>query len=310
MTQEIVNRSTGELVSHQGRAFAIEGSMPLGIDDLRPPILKIVQGQTRNVDPKKIGQYHFSLDGSYHEEFPVVFVGLTNKSRAFRKKIEAGGSLDDPPLCASDDAIMPRSHEQAAVLSAGPSCGQCPFSRFGANGEAPPCAEQWNFLGLTYEEEPIPFLFRVQGLAIRAAKQFIQPFYWKKRALFTALTTMSTTLKAGNQGSAYIPSFFTVPLPPGGEEQFEAVARSLAGWQAQADVEPEEATQAAPTHNPVMSAEDLDGLLTTMEADGNESDLEQGELLPGTDQQSYDQFKQKLGPIDPVDAPRTARGRR
>lgn len=247
MATEIVNVASGELVptAHNPNLFTIEGSMPLPLEDLRTPMLRIVQGTTRNLDQaeKHIGEWRYDGDNSFTNQFEVVFYGLTNKSRVM---FEAN-VFDKPPLCVSDDADWPRSQDQARSVQAGPSCAQCPFSKFGPNGEPPKCSETWNFLGWKYGTD-MPFLYRAQGNAISPSRNFVRPFYFQKKPLFTALVSLTTKRTENAKGVFYIPVFQYQPLPPDDLPTYMEMAQALAGWRAAGDVDVDyEARASAPT---------------------------------------------------------------
>ena len=236
MTQELVNvnRATGEIVAAVGGLprWEIDGSMPLDINDLRPPLLRAVQAVSRNLPPEaRLGEWLLSGDTKSRPEIRVVFVGLMNKSRAhFQKDV-----FDRPPICASDDNVLPRSAEEATAIGAGPTCRDCRFSAFGPNGEAPPCGEAWNFLGVPDDDEQMPFLYRATGTAIAEARRFVAPFYYKHRPLFRAKTTLRTQRKEDDRGVYYVPVFDPTLLDGAEAERWTEIAQPYIGFRAQAD---------------------------------------------------------------------------
>lgn len=232
MTTDVTRTNTA-IAPHQGAmTFELEGSMPLTVADIKIPLLRIVQGQSRNVEENRTGQLVLTFsDQAYAETMEFVVVGLTNKSRA---KF-AQGRTDQPPECSSDDNIMPRSADQAARIGAGPTCAGCRFSQFGPNNEPPPCGEAWNYLGLTLGEDPFPFLFRVAGNGIKHARAYNALFVLTRRPFFTKITRLTTKREANEKGTFYVPQFSTLAFANEDEAaHYAALAREFASFRASA----------------------------------------------------------------------------
>lgn len=154
----------------------VEGVDALGREDMSIPRLELVQAQSDvpNAD-EHLGQWYNTLTGEYKKQVKAVLLSLGMGRAAFPRDF----SRDSQPLCASDNAILPRGEYIGTVVTDTKQgvrdeirgeCATCIFSKFGANGESPLCAKAYVYAMLDIETG-LPFVVRMQRTATHAAKQ-------------------------------------------------------------------------------------------------------------------------------------------
>jgi hypothetical protein len=122
-----------------------------------------------------LGQFYNTLTGEFRQTVRAVLLSLVKGRAAFDRKF----SRDSEPVCRSDDGIRPQDKYIGTVVtdtdlgfeSQIPSlCVDCPFSRFGPNGETPLCAKSYNYAMYDIEND-MPVVIRMQRSGTATAKK-------------------------------------------------------------------------------------------------------------------------------------------
>jgi hypothetical protein len=114
-------------------------------------------------------------------------------------------NANNEPQCASDDGHIPSASSDTRTLinpQVGP-CADCPFGKFGANGEAPACKMQRNFLVMLVEQGE-PAILTMQSTALTPARTLTT--LAKTQGVRKSIKFV-TQLQNGDQGTWYVPAF-------------------------------------------------------------------------------------------------------
>ena len=156
-----------------GMDLGVAGAENLRPGDIgMPPRLRISQANRPIVVGDKDapdGSIVNSLTGEIFTDgvdiVPIVFLART------RVMWPEGFATDNDPMCASNDGEMPAaSSEERPLLAPAPGpCATCMYAKFGANGEAPRCKMQRNFL-VWLVDQGEPAILTMQSTALSAAR--------------------------------------------------------------------------------------------------------------------------------------------
>lgn len=172
-----------------------------GFDDLRPqdlkiPVIKIVQGVSRMEGAQKHGgELYNSITAEFAATLDVVFLYGKHGRSLFEKD-----SGSDKPECRSNDAITGNVYG---------ACSQCQFNpevheELWGNSDLKRCSRGFDFLLAVIDGGVAAISVRKTNLA--AAKQLLSQLTYRKLPLFGAVVTLSTVLRSepGKQWSALV----------------------------------------------------------------------------------------------------------
>jgi hypothetical protein len=239
--------------------FIVPGMENVKPDELRIPILQLVQAQSR-VDgaQEHLGEWHNSVTGEFNQYPELLIIGVAKGRIMFPATYNA----DNKPLCASDDGIFPRAdfvgtiietvakdeHGKTVVNSdAIPAkCDGCPFGAWGENSEPPACAAVAIFAGV--EQEGLPVLMQIKSTGMKnvaSLKTLVATSGIRKAVRVGSLREQNDT------GIYYVP-VFTLGQKPDKEWQKTAMRiaalGNLAARNSQAVMESDE--NSAPSQAP------------------------------------------------------------
>ena len=164
-------------VSAVSSELYVPGMETLTRDDVSLPRLVLVQLTSRNLPDDStahFGEWYNTVTGEYHAQVFGVLLGIAKQRAAFPREFSA----DSKALCASDEALYPRSEFVGKDVRDGKtgvthvidgSCADCPFSKF-TNDATPLCTFSYSY-GFYDVASGLPFVMRAQRTGIKAAKQ-------------------------------------------------------------------------------------------------------------------------------------------
>ena len=195
------------------RLAELGGTGVAGLDNLRPgdvgmpPRLRISQ-QNRPIElggdaEAQPGTIVNSLTNEVHQSLEIVPLVFLPRTRVMWPDAFDTGN---DPLCISDDGDHPLPADSPRVMTnrqPGP-CAECVYSKFGENGEAPPCKLQRNFLVMTIGDKVEPAILTLQSTAIASAKQLTS--LAMTQGIKNAVTFTTQKIKS-DQGQWFVPAF-------------------------------------------------------------------------------------------------------
>lgn len=202
----------------------VEGVENLEREDISIPRLTLVQAQSQKLPDgyeAHLGEWYNTLTGEYAPEVDAILMQLGKGRIAFPDPFAA----DSAPMCASDDAIMPRDEYIDTVVEGvtiGQPCADCPLSKFGTNGEKPICSVQYSYAFFD-AANGLPFVASAKRTGVVAARQLnsIAKTLGRKRIIRIA----SKKVK-GDSGTYFEPTFSASVQTP--HELIELVAEMTA----------------------------------------------------------------------------------
>ena len=175
--------------------------------DIILPIRKLVQPQSRMEGGREhSGEFWDNLSGKFQPKLRVAVLKIS-----YSRSLFAGGSFDQPPVCASDAAFSPRVVAEVGGQSTGPTCAKCPFSQWGSAGEGrkgQACHETRNLLCLDLDSGE-PFILRVSGVSIKPWSLYVTARGRTGLGFLKAEIVIGSGAKLFDAGQAYILSFET-----------------------------------------------------------------------------------------------------
>lgn len=206
----------------------VDGSLGLGRGDLSVPRAILVQAQHADLpDGKKhVGEWYFTLTSEYRASVNAVLLGIGQGRTAFPRQF----SRNSEPLCGSADGLAPDPKYADRVLvdpllipqgeHVGATCAECPFSKFGPNGETPLCAKAFNYFMLD-ADTGMPFVLRAQRSGMAAARNLntVAKLIGRRR-----LVVIGSKEVKSETGSYYEPVFQTGDPTP---EDTKTIAANL-----------------------------------------------------------------------------------
>jgi len=169
--------------------------------DFTMPRVQVKQPTSR-IEAGQAGQFYFTLTGRVVDNINAVLLKMT-KSRVYWPK----GKLDADPICASDDARVPRPGMDAPAAT----CAECPFAQWGDDGSPPECSLTYNFLAVDIDDEDTPFIISLHGTSVKHARAVLSAFVLKRKPLWSRPVVISTVRVTNDKGT-----FYEVLLQPNG----------------------------------------------------------------------------------------------
>lgn len=170
-TQELAVRNGSQAVQQY---VAPEDADDYGIPDeeLRAPFLAYNAKEGKWTDP---------ITGEITESVRLVLLRRLPPSR-IKWNPDLKAPQNERIECRSLDMVYPVDAEQAQAIGAGPSCAECPFSKFELDRNGKPqksaCSEYVNLaVAFADDEEPIPYHVGVKSTGLKAIRKLLQQ--WK-----------------------------------------------------------------------------------------------------------------------------------
>lgn len=191
----------------------VAGADILQREDIAVPRLTLVQATSKGLPSdflKHVGELYNNITGEYSASIEAVLLGVMKQRVAFPRDFSA----DATALCASDEGLYARKEfigtsvtdtKTGQVANIDGICGECPFSKFGADGQTPLCS-----LGYVYAmmdlETGMPFLLRAQRTGIQAARQLntVAKMMGRSRSII-----VTGKLVSDDKGNYAVPVFST-----------------------------------------------------------------------------------------------------
>jgi hypothetical protein len=167
----------------------VMGADELSREDVTLPRLRIQQGTSQFGTPQTAGQFYNNLTEGFAERVNAVVLRV-GKGRVM---FPVPFNRDSEPLCASDDAKMPR---EVAGYEAGP-CASCAFAQWGADHEPPACSLVYTYLVANVDDEDTVTLLSAMRTSVAAAKKMNSIIVSKG---LSRRFTFATELVRGEQG--------------------------------------------------------------------------------------------------------------
>jgi len=207
---------TTTLAVRQNEALAIvPGTETLERSDMVLPRLRLVQSQSTftEADP---GLLYNSLTG---EAKPQVCAVMLKVGKA-RVMWPENFARDQDPLCASNDAVVPREEFVGAYSE---RCETCPMAEWQDNAP-PPCSFGYTYLIADRDADDLPAILTATRTSLKAAKQantLVRAFGVKREIVISSQQVVNERGK-----------FFTLTFKLGTEIEPDNVARYAAMAQA------------------------------------------------------------------------------
>lgn len=223
--KSLVERASGVIAQYQHDELdAYQDLLP---DEMVIPVVKLVQGVSRDVDTKKVGDFFNTVTKEYKPDLRVAVLALKRSRSLF------GESFDEPPICSSDDAIKPREIVEVGADMTGPDCATCPFSQWGTaregKGKGQACRMAYNLLCMDLDDFSV-FVVRVTGASIQDFRKYMSAGKMQKRPAYSQETVISSLQKTFDVGQAYVLVFRTgEALEPQLAEQMREAAANYRG---------------------------------------------------------------------------------
>ncbi len=162
-------------------------------DDLVMPIRKLVQGVSRKADTAKAGQFWDEISDTYKLQMNVAIIWMRRERTMF------GDSLDDGPICASNDAIEPRKVVEYGGGMTGPTCETCEFTNNGC---------QFSYGLLCYDlDDSEMFVIRVGGASRGDWRRYLTKGQRDGTAAYAVRTVIGSEQRKYTKGTAHAITF-------------------------------------------------------------------------------------------------------
>jgi len=181
--------------------YATAGLVNVDREDMVMPRVTLTQPTSQTADGLP-GTFHHNLTNDSVAQIHAVLLNHT-KSRVYWDKKNLGAD----PLCASDDAKMPRAQYAGGFGSA---CADCPMAEWGA-AEPPACKLVHNFLAANLDDGNTPFLIALSGTSVKHARKVLTTFKMKRTPLFSRPVTIGAVEVKNDKGR-----FFEIVMTPNG----------------------------------------------------------------------------------------------
>lgn len=219
------NGHTADIVPYDADAFTIPGMEHVTPGELRVPVLKLVQAQSK-IDGAQdhLGEWHNSVTGEFLSSPELLIIGVAKGRVMFPETYSA----DNEPMCGSDNGRNPRADyigkeirtitfdekgdpKKKLVVIGGP-CADCPFGKWTedakGNSKPPACNEVATFAGLG--QDGLPVLLQIKSTGMRAASNLktLIATHGIRRSI-----VLGSTRESNDSGTYYVPAFFAGQKP-------------------------------------------------------------------------------------------------
>ena len=175
--------------------FGLENWTP---EDIVIPVMRIVQ-PTSQWDAET-GTFFDAQTGEIFKEIEVVFVKSSWGRVKFKDDISEKGIE-----CKSTDRNFPSVDNPPA-----PQCKDCPYSKWGEDGEPPVCKETLNNIIYLIPKEAqspldgIPYLFSVHGMNIKPLKMALSSLITRGKPIYSRVFKLTLELTKNEKGKFYV----------------------------------------------------------------------------------------------------------
>ncbi len=177
--------------------LSMEGMEDIGRDDLMVPRARVLQPTSKLEG--KTGEFHFNLTGTTKKMIRAVLLRV-QKGRVLWNPDDLAAA----PVCASDDAIHPRS---GGLHSGNYPCAKCPKAQWGTDNTPPACSATYNFLAADVEDENAPFMISLSKTSLKHGKRILSVFVLKHKPLYSGAVLIMSTLVTSDKGKWYEVTF-------------------------------------------------------------------------------------------------------
>lgn len=195
---------TTALATRDTQALAIPGMEGLTQADMKLPVYKIVQGQTRDAEMQDAGKF---LDTISHATFTKLNVVILRIWRIRSYFYQVG---DKSPVCSSKNGTTPI--DAGIVVPVGKdneytipeTCMTCQLAMWDEDNHIKPvCAAGYMALCVDTQDDSM-FLMRAMGMSAPAMKDVASAFGSKRKPPFSGMTTFTTELVTNDKGKFYV----------------------------------------------------------------------------------------------------------
>lgn len=211
------------------------GADVLDRSDMIMPRVRVRQPVSKFGTPQDAGKFHNNLTEVFAENIEAVILRVS-KGRVMWPEAFDG---TNEPVCASDDALIPREGNRLSNKLPGP-CPSCPMVQWGDDHEPPRCSLVYTYLCTDRSSDDMPFLLSAMRTSAKSAKKLntLIKMFGIKRSI-----TIKSTLVNGDQGQWYELIFqVAATLAPEEIQRYAGMAASLAGVTMTVDTENTAAT--------------------------------------------------------------------
>ncbi len=180
---------------------SMEGMEGIGQADLMVPRMRVLQPTSKLEG--EAGEFHFNLTGETKKTVVAVLLRV-QKGRVMWNPDDLAAA----PVCASDNAIHPRS---GGLHSGNYPCAECPQAQWGAENTPPPCSQTYNFLAADTEDDNAPFMLSLSKTSLKHAKRIISVFVLKHKPLWSGPVRIMSILVTSDKGKWYEVTFTPAP---------------------------------------------------------------------------------------------------
>lgn len=228
MSKELVTQDNQAVAKYE--RYDVAGADTLDRSDIVLPRVRVRQPTSKFGAPQDAGKFHNNLTEQFSDTLTAVILRVS-KGRVMWPTDFSG---DNEPLCASDNAIMPRLEGGLADPLPGP-CATCPMALWGDDHEPPRCSLVYTYLCADCAEDDMPFLISAMRTSVKAAKKLnslIKMFGIRKSM------TIKTALVTGDQGQWYELLFqVAATLSAEAIQRYASIARAMAEVEMTVDTE-------------------------------------------------------------------------
>lgn len=184
-------------------------------DDLVMPIRKLVQGVSRRADTTKAGQFWDELSDTYKPQMNVSIIWMRRERTLFEENLDAG------PVCASNDAVVPRKVADYQGSVTGPVCEDCEFRNTDC---------QFSYGLLCYDlDDSEMFVLRVGGASRGDWRRYLTKGQRDGTAAYSVTTVIASEKRKYTKGSAFAITFQSGGVLP--EDTVDFMREKVAQYQ-------------------------------------------------------------------------------
>lgn len=228
MSENVVKYETKNVQVYE--RHDVIGAETFDRSDIILPRVRVRQPVSKFGTPQEAGQFHNNLTEQFSPAIEAVVL------RVSKGRVMWPSSFDgsNEPLCASDNAIVPREGNGLGAKQAGP-CASCPMAAWGENGTPPQCSLVYTYLAADRGNDDMPFMISAMRTSAKSAKKLnslIKMFGIRK------IMIIKSDFVQGDKGQWYELVFQVAGnLSPEEVSRYAGMAASLAGVEMTVDTE-------------------------------------------------------------------------